>query len=89
MFFRMNQEMQISRDQEIERLKSNVNDLYQKLENERSSYTALSQIHKEISAKFMKSIKDIVDEKNTRHEAERKVKEADDYHEKLQIEKVY
>lgn len=89
MFFRMNQEMQISRDQEIERLKSNVNDLYQKLENERSSYTALSQIHKEISAKFMKSIKDIVDEKNARHEAERKVKEADDYHEKLQIEKVY
>lgn len=55
-------------------LKLQLNDLSERLENERCSYTTLAQIHKEISAKFIKSIKDIVDEKNAKQEAIKKLK---------------
>ncbi|CAH1980835.1 unnamed protein product [Acanthoscelides obtectus] len=61
---------------EINQLKLQLADLTQKLGDEKSAYSALSQVHKELSAKLMKSVKDVVDEKNARQEAETDLKAA-------------
>ncbi|XP_018564696.1 GRIP and coiled-coil domain-containing protein 2-like [Anoplophora glabripennis] len=56
-------------------LKANLKDVSQKLENERSAYATLSEIHKEISGKFLKSVKNFAEEKTARQEVETKLKE--------------
>lgn len=73
---------------QIKELKVQANDLVQQLHNERSAYASLSQIHKEISAKFIKGIKDLVDEKNGKQEAISKLKEINECVSSLQADKV-
>ncbi|XP_023024665.2 uncharacterized protein isoform X2 [Leptinotarsa decemlineata] len=85
--FSQNESLQEKNRAELNELKLHLNDLTHKLENERSAYSALSQIHKDVSAKFIKSIKDVVDEKSARQEAEAKLEEAQQNLEILKTEK--
>ncbi|KAG5898339.1 hypothetical protein JTB14_034322 [Gonioctena quinquepunctata] len=84
---RQNEVLQGKNQTELDELKLGLDDLTQKLENERSAYAALSQIHKDISAKFINSIKDVVDEKNARQEAAAKLKDAQENLDILNTEK--
>lgn len=59
-----------------------------KLHNEKTAYETLSAIHKEVSAKFMRSIKELVDEKNARQDAVDKVREHKNIIEKFEKENV-
>ncbi|CAH1179356.1 unnamed protein product [Phaedon cochleariae] len=84
---RNSEEIQEKTKSDLNELKMHLTDISQKLENERSAYSALSQIHKEVSAKFIKSIKDVVDEKNACQEATLKLKEVRENLENLKSEK--
>ncbi|KAJ8948366.1 hypothetical protein NQ318_019351 [Aromia moschata] len=84
---RKNDELQVKNKKEFSEFKMNLNDMVQKLNNERSAYATLSEIHKDISAKYLKSIKDAVDERNARQEMEGKLRGAIRASEQLQSEK--
>ncbi|KAJ8922098.1 hypothetical protein NQ315_004030 [Exocentrus adspersus] len=70
-----NEELMGMSKKEICELKLNLSDVSQKLENERAAYGTLSEIHKEVSAKFIKSIESVTEEKTVRQEMEGKLKE--------------
>lgn len=45
---------------------SQLQELNHRLSNEKTAYETLSQIHKEVSSKFLKSIKELMEEKNAK-----------------------
>ncbi|VEN47913.1 unnamed protein product [Callosobruchus maculatus] len=80
-------EVQEQNKLEINQLKLQLNEVTQQLENEKSAYSALSQVHKEVSAKLIKSIKDVVDERNAKQEAETNLKAVQTELDRLKSEK--
>ncbi|XP_056631107.1 uncharacterized protein LOC130441439 [Diorhabda sublineata] len=69
-------------------IKLNVIELTEKLEQEKTSYAALSDIHKEISSKFIESVKKNVQEKEARLEIEKKLEQVKEQLERIPTEKV-
>lgn len=53
---------------EIDQLSFQTNDLLNKLENERAVYNNLARVHQDVSGKLLMSVKQLVEEKNRRHE---------------------
>lgn len=53
-------------EKDISKLHSQSQELHNRLSNEKAAYETLSQIHKEVSSKFLKSIKELVEEKNAK-----------------------
>ncbi|XP_057671934.1 centromere-associated protein E-like [Diorhabda carinulata] len=69
-------------------IKLNVIELTEKLEQEKTSYAALSDIHKEISTKFIESVKKNVQEKEARLEIEKKLEQVKEQLKRIPTEKV-
>ncbi|XP_030767919.1 myosin-11-like isoform X3 [Sitophilus oryzae] len=65
---RTQEESESKGKKEIQKLEQQLRELTQKMDNEKSAYETLAQIHKDISGKFMKSIKELVDIKNSKQE---------------------
>lgn len=65
-----------------------LQDLNNRLVNEKTAYETLSQIHKDISGKFMRSIKDLVEAKNSKCEMQDKMNKSQIYVDKLENEQV-
>ncbi|KAJ8954755.1 hypothetical protein NQ314_007025 [Rhamnusium bicolor] len=84
---RKNEKLQERSNNELGEMTMKLSDISHKLDNERSAYATLSQIHKEVSAKFLRSIKDVVDEKNARKEIEVRLKETMKSYEHFKTEK--
>ncbi|XP_048520430.1 golgin subfamily A member 4-like isoform X2 [Dendroctonus ponderosae] len=59
-------ELEEQSKKEISMLRMELQDLNNRLVNEKTAYETLSQIHKDISGKFMRSIKDLVEAKNSK-----------------------
>ncbi|KAJ8981515.1 hypothetical protein NQ317_011751 [Molorchus minor] len=84
---RKNEEVQQVSKREIEELKATLVDTTQNLNNERAAYASLSEMHKDVSTKYLDGIEQIMEEKNVRQEIESKLKNVTSSIEKLLIEK--
>ncbi|KAL1502349.1 hypothetical protein ABEB36_007503 [Hypothenemus hampei] len=66
-------ELEEQSEKEVTKLKDQLQEANNKLANEKIAYDTLAEIQKDVSGKFMKSIKDLVDEKNAKQEMMDKV----------------
>lgn len=66
MYHREREAVEVKAEKEISKLHSQSQELNNRLGNEKAAYETLSQIHKEVSSKFLKSIKELVEEKNAK-----------------------
>lgn len=58
------------------------------MDNEKTAYETLAQVHKDISSKFMRSIKDLVDVRNSNREISEELQEKENALIQLENEKV-
>ncbi|XP_076265085.1 uncharacterized protein LOC143199161 [Rhynchophorus ferrugineus] len=72
---------------ETGKLKQQLNEIKQKMDNEKTAYETLAQVHKDVSNKFMRSIKDLMDVKNKNREISEELKEKCDALKKIEDEK--
>ncbi|CAG9767474.1 unnamed protein product [Ceutorhynchus assimilis] len=72
---RTRQELEEQNQKEITKLRLQLQEATTRLANEKSAYDILSQVHKDVSGKFMRSINDLVGSKHMNQDVIEKLKE--------------